>query len=158
MALAWAMVSTVIPRTAYDPGVDAALGLAFAFVSGLVFIRSAISDILDIQSDMLIGRETIPVLMGREKTKRLLDGITLVLSLVLALAWPAGWSPSLAFVLIPTVFYVWICLKVYDRKPGLSGALMRGFWVQAIWLRGQCLVVGLGRRHHESVERHGGKP
>jgi len=34
--------------------------VAFLFIFGIVFVRSAISDVLDIQGDRLIGRETIP--------------------------------------------------------------------------------------------------
>ena len=57
--------------------------VAFAFTAGIVFIRSALSDILDIQSDRLIGRETLPVLIGGKKTLLLLQGISGLLFVLL---------------------------------------------------------------------------
>ena len=61
-------------------GIDLSPGMAvaFLFTFALVFTRSAMSDILDIQSDKLLGRETIPVMIGKEKTQGVLKAILLI--------------------------------------------------------------------------------
>jgi 4-hydroxy-3-methylbut-2-enyl diphosphate reductase len=92
----------------------------------MVFIRSALSDILDIQSDRLIGRETLPVLIGEGKTFILLQGISGILFVLLCAAPSAEWSTSLSFFLLPCVFYIWICFKLYDRRSGFSGVVLEG--------------------------------
>ena len=46
----------------------------FAWSAGLVFVRTAFFDILDMQGDRLVGKETIPMLLGEKRSLRLLKG------------------------------------------------------------------------------------
>ena len=71
-AIAWAAVTSLLPWIEPGPAPTPGSRSPFFFITGIVFIRSALSDILDIQSDRLIGRETLPVLIGGEKTLLLL--------------------------------------------------------------------------------------
>ena len=125
-AVAWGAVAALLPRL--ETGLAPAPGLvvAFFFTAALVFIRSALSDILGIQSDRLIGLETIPVLIGEGRTFLLLQGISGLLFVLLLAASPAGWTTPLSFVLLSSVFYIWICFKLYDRRSGFSGVVMEG--------------------------------
>jgi len=92
----------------------------------MVFIRSAMSDILEIQNDKLIGRETIPVLIGKKQTKTVLKIISLILLAILFISYPAGWTSSLSLILLLCILYVWICFQLCDRRSGFSGAFMEG--------------------------------
>jgi len=126
MAMAWGTVAAVLPQMEIDLAITPGMIVAFLFVFTMVFIRSAMSDTLDIQSDRLIGRETIPVLIGKEYTQILLQGISVFLVILLVVAYPAGWVPSLSFVLLSCPFYVWICFKLCNRRSPLSGVVMEG--------------------------------
>jgi 4-hydroxy-3-methylbut-2-enyl diphosphate reductase len=126
MALAWAVVAAVLPRIEISLSVSPALIVAFLFSFSIVFMRSALSDIMDIQSDRLIGRETIPVLIGEEWTRLLVQGIAAALFILLVLAYAAGWSSSLSLMLLICVFYVWICLKLCDRRSTISAVVLEG--------------------------------
>jgi len=84
------------------------------------------SDTLDIQSDRLIGRETIPVLIGKEYTQILLQGILFFLVILLVIAYPAGWVSSLSLALLSCPFYIWICFKLCDRRSQLSSVILEG--------------------------------
>ena len=121
------------------PGV----AMAFFFIAGIVFIRSALSDILDIQSDRLIGRETLPVLIGEGKTLILLQGISGLLFVLLFAAHPAGWSTSLSFFLLTCVFYIWICFKLYDRRSGFSGVVLEGLLESSYIIAGVSALLWL---------------
>ena len=136
-AIAWAVVTALLPWL--EAGNDPTPGLivSFVFVAGIVFIRSALSDILDIQSDRLFGQETIPVLIGARRTLVLLQAVSALLFLLLAAAYPAGWAPSLSIVLLTSVFYIWICFKLYDRRSGFSGVVLEGI------LESSYIVAGL---------------
>ncbi len=142
-AIAWAAVTALLPwiETGHEP--TPGLAVSFLFVSGIVFIRSALSDILDIQSDRLIGRETIPVLIGEGKTLILLQGLSALLFLLLVAASPAGWSPSLSFFLLTSVFYIWICFKLYDRRSGFSGVVLEGLLESSYIVAGLSAVLWL---------------
>jgi len=125
-ATAWAAVTALLPWIETGPTLTPGVATAFFFIAGIVFIRSALSDILDIQSDRLIGRETLPVLIGGEKTLVLLQGISGLLFVLLFAAYPAGWATSLSFFLLTCIFYIWICFKLYDRRSGFSGVVLEG--------------------------------
>jgi (E)-4-hydroxy-3-methyl-but-2-enyl pyrophosphate reductase len=126
MATAWGTVTAILPALSNEHVFNAGLVVAFAFTFGMVFIRSAMSDILEIQSDKLIGRETIPVLIGKLHTKTVLKTISMILLAILFISYPAGWTSSLSLILVMCVLYVWICFQVCDRRSGLSGAVMEG--------------------------------
>ncbi|MGV8057085.1 MAG: 4-hydroxy-3-methylbut-2-enyl diphosphate reductase [Smithellaceae bacterium] len=126
MATAWGTVTAILPALSNGDAFNAGLVVAFLFTFGVVFIRSAISDILEIQNDKLIGRETIPVLIGKTHTKTLLKIIALILLTILLISYPAGWTSSLSLILLICILYVWICFQLCDRRSGLSGAFMEG--------------------------------
>jgi (E)-4-hydroxy-3-methyl-but-2-enyl pyrophosphate reductase len=125
-AVAWGAVAALLPRLETGLAPAPGLAVAFFFTAALVFIRSALSDILGIQSDRLIGRETIPVLIGEGRTFLLLQGISGLLFVLLLAASLAGWTTPLSFVLLSSVFYIWICFKLYDRRSAISGVVMEG--------------------------------
>jgi len=142
-ALAWAAVAALLPQFEIGLTITSGLVVAFLFTFGIVFVRSAISDILDIQSDRLIGRETIPVLIGKKPTQILLNVILVLLFVLLGISYPFGWTPSLSFALLICVFFMWIYLKLYDRRAAFSGVVQEGiletgyFWAgvsSLIWL------------------------
>jgi 4-hydroxy-3-methylbut-2-enyl diphosphate reductase len=137
MATAWGTVTAILPALNNNYSLHAALIIAFAFTFGVVFIRSAMSDILEIQSDKLIGRETIPVLFGKTPTLTLLKIISLILLVLLIISNPAGWTSSLSFFLITCILYIWICFQLCDRKAGFSGAVLEGL------LETSYIIVGL---------------
>jgi (E)-4-hydroxy-3-methyl-but-2-enyl pyrophosphate reductase len=126
MALAWAVVAAVLPQIQYSLVVTPGMMVAFVFTFGIVFIRSAMSDMMDIQSDRLLGRETIPVLIGKETTQRLLMGILVLLGILLVVAHPLGLTPTLSYALLLSVFFVWIYFRLYDRRAAFSGIVLEG--------------------------------
>ncbi len=143
MAAAWAVVAAVLPR--FEIGLTPAPGMivAFLFTFGIVFVRSAMSDILDIQSDRLIGRETIPVLIGEKRTQILLKGILILLSMLLVISSYSGWTSSVGFALLPCIFFVWIYSKLYDRRSAFSGVVQEGILETVYILAGLSSLIWL---------------
>lgn len=125
-AFAWGIATAVLPALSIGKDISAGTAVAFIFTFILVFIRSAMSDIMDMQSDKLLGRETIPVMIGKEKTQVLLKVILLILFVVLLAAPLAGSCSTLCLFLISCVLYVWICFGLCDRRAGFSGATIEG--------------------------------
>jgi len=126
MASAWGVVTAALPALNNDHIFSAATAVAFSFTFALVFIRSAMSDIMDIQSDKLLGRETIPVVIGKDKTQVLLKIIILILLIILLISGATGLCSSLSYFLVLCLLYIWICFRLCDRRAGLSGALVEG--------------------------------
>jgi 4-hydroxy-3-methylbut-2-enyl diphosphate reductase len=80
MAAAWALVIAVIPYVGWPLDISADMIVAALFIFSIVFVRSSLSDLIEIQSDRLLGRETIPVVIGENRTRKLLDAISLFLA------------------------------------------------------------------------------
>ncbi|HBJ75879.1 MAG TPA: 4-hydroxy-3-methylbut-2-enyl diphosphate reductase [Syntrophaceae bacterium] len=125
-AVAWGIATAILPAVSENQTFSAGMAVAFVFTFSLVFIRSAMSDIMDIQSDKLLGRETIPVIIGKEKTQVLLKIILMILLIILLISPTAGWTGPLSLFLVLCVLYIWICFRLCDRRSGLSGATIEG--------------------------------
>ncbi|HUH65490.1 MAG TPA: 4-hydroxy-3-methylbut-2-enyl diphosphate reductase, partial [Syntrophales bacterium] len=126
MALAWAAVVAVLPQFEVGLSVTAGMSVAFLFTFGIVFVRSAMSDILDLQSDRLIGRETIPVLIGEKATRILLEGILILLMFLLGVSYSLDWTSSVSIALLFSIFFIWIYFRLYDRRAAFSGVVQEG--------------------------------
>jgi 4-hydroxy-3-methylbut-2-enyl diphosphate reductase len=78
VALALAIISVVVPLWHYGWSWDRRAWAGVLFVAALVFARSTIQNIQDMQNDQVMGRETLPILIGRKATKIVLLGILAV--------------------------------------------------------------------------------
>ena len=126
MAAAWAASTALVPVLDGESYLQPAVVVSFLFAGGLVFIRSALSDVVDIQNDRFLGKETIPVVIGKKRTQILLKILIAGLLVLLFSAYPLGWTASVSFALTACVFYLWICLHLCDRRSELSGAALEG--------------------------------
>ncbi len=141
MAVAWAASTALLPVLDNEPYLQPSVIVSFLFVGGLVFTRSALSDVVDIQKDRFLGKETLPVVIGKERTQTLLKVLIALLLVLLVCAYPLGWTSSVAFTLTACVFYLWICLDLCDRRSELSGAVLEGLLETVYIIAGfSCLV------------------
>ncbi|MGZ3580528.1 MAG: 4-hydroxy-3-methylbut-2-enyl diphosphate reductase [Syntrophales bacterium] len=143
MALAWAAVVALLPQFEISLSVTSGMLVAFFFTLGIVFVRSAISDILDIQSDRLIGRETIPVLIGKKSTQILLQGILVLLVILLSVSNALGWTPSLSLALLVCISFMWIYFRLYVRRAAFSGVVQEGILETSYIIAGISSLVWL---------------
>lgn len=147
-ATAWALATVLIPRFAIGLEITAGTIVAFLFIFNIVFVKSALSDMIDIQSDRLVGRETIPVVVGEQNTRKLLQGTSIFTGIVLVLSVSAGYASSLSLVILISIFYIWICLKFYDRKARFSNIVLEGL------LGTNNIIAGFSAIVWFVVERH----
>jgi hypothetical protein len=66
------------------------------------------------------------VLIGKEITQTLLMGILVLLGILLVVAHPFGWTSTLSYALLISVFFIWIYFKLYDRRAAFSGVVLEG--------------------------------
>jgi len=71
VAMAWAFVTTLIPAWEAGPAGPTTMGV-LVFVLLLIYVRSALFDVFDVQADRLVGKETLPVFIGERRTLFLL--------------------------------------------------------------------------------------
>ena len=142
-AMAWAVVAALLPQFEISLTVTPGMMVAFLFTFGIVFACSAMSDTLDVQSDRLIGRETIPVLIGKKRTRILLNGMLFLLLILLIMSSLLRWTSSVSLALLTCVFFVWIYFKLYDRRSTFSGVVQGGIIETTYVLAGLASLVWL---------------
>jgi 4-hydroxy-3-methylbut-2-enyl diphosphate reductase len=110
IALAWAGVATLTAPLSTGFSVSPNLVATFFAVAALTLIRSASFDLRDIQGDLIVGKETIPIVLGKRRSQTLL-------LLLLAAA-------GAAFLVLPLVRVL----------PYLSYGLTAGLFYMGYWL------------------------
>jgi 4-hydroxybenzoate polyprenyltransferase len=66
IATAWGILTALLPSVAITGTINWINWLIFFWASGLVFVRTLFFDILDMQGDRLVGKETLAILLGEK--------------------------------------------------------------------------------------------
>ena len=125
-ALAWAVIAALLPALTHGSDGPAGTAVAFIFVLVLVFARCALFDILDEQGDLIVGKETIPIALGKKNTSRMLSGLLAGLMAMLALSALAGLAPGLAWLLILPPLGVALMQQAFHKNLLMPGAFGEG--------------------------------
>jgi 4-hydroxy-3-methylbut-2-enyl diphosphate reductase len=121
--IAWAGVTTILPHAPSLAQSTGAILFAFWVVFLLVLVRTSLLDLLDVQGDYLVGKETIVVLLGETRSVHFIRIVLFVLILSLLLGPLCGVSSRFAYVALPFVSaYAW-CLTIC-RKNLLKGGIL----------------------------------
>jgi len=116
VSMAWAWVIVLIPmlnRGVYFSYKSIAI-LAFVLVS--MFIRSVVFDILSIEGDRIVGRETIPILIGPKQTQTMLVILAVIISVFMFLSALFGLVPSLGYYLIFSPVFMVTCFYIFQKR------------------------------------------
>ncbi len=140
-ALAWAFMVALLPAVAEQRLDPWATPLAFAFTLVLLFARCALFDILDVQGDLIVGKETIPLFLGETKTRRLLLNLTLGLAAALLLAPLLTPVSSLAWALLLPVAGLGVMQVLLTRAWLMPGAISEGMVDLNFWLAGAAALA-----------------
>jgi len=109
VAVAMAVVLVGIPVLHARHPLDAHVWAAMTFVGALGFARTCIQNLLDIQKDRILGRETLPILIGRTPAKWVM-GVLLGLALLSAIL-TGPFRPFQALILTVSagypLFHMW---------------------------------------------------
>ncbi|WP_022667709.1 4-hydroxy-3-methylbut-2-enyl diphosphate reductase [Desulfospira joergensenii] len=120
ITLAWGIVTCILPAVS-NRGSFFLLALAFLFSTGLAFARTAFFDILAIQGDRISGKETLPILLGEQKSFHLIMGL-LIFDIVLMMgASFLGLLPENAFWLALVPLFMVLLIRVSKKDKLLSG-------------------------------------
>jgi 4-hydroxy-3-methylbut-2-enyl diphosphate reductase len=105
--LAWAAITSILPALSSAASIPWWQIAAFSCMSFLiVFVRSTLLDIRDIQGDRLVGKETIPIVLGTKRTLQLLVGAMAILVMLFVAAPLSGWLGPMHMVFLLGVTYL----------------------------------------------------
>ncbi len=100
IAIAWGVVTAILPALQHPGNVSGLATMAvFIWSACMVFVRTAFFDLLDIQGDRIVGKETIPVAFGEKQTRVLLKTMLITGAATLAAAGVLGIVPWFGYLL-----------------------------------------------------------
>ena len=133
IALAWGVVTAGMPAMTVEEGGLLTGLLAFMWASGIAFCRSAYFDILDMQGDRIVGKETIPILLGPLRSTILLKGALICVVALAIVANLLGIMSLLAYPLAIPPLLLWAIMKAGERGDMMPGIRME-FLVESLFL------------------------
>ncbi|MDX9818047.1 MAG: 4-hydroxy-3-methylbut-2-enyl diphosphate reductase [Desulfococcus multivorans] len=122
ISLAWGVVTALFPILAATGTVAWATIFTFIWSVAMVFVRTAFFEVLDMQGDQIVGKNTIPILLGKKQTLALLRLILLFVFVMLFLSVVFGVLPGLALALILCPIYLAVVMAFHRRayiRPGI---------------------------------------
>jgi len=126
VALAWGVVTSLLPPLAQEAKLLTGSFVAFFFSAILVFIRSTLYDFKDIQGDLMVGKETIPIVLGKRATEILVVWLLFLLGGMLIVAAPLKWTTTVSFLLLISLGYVVAYYFLYQKRILGRGFLFEG--------------------------------
>ncbi|MFO7666284.1 MAG: 4-hydroxy-3-methylbut-2-enyl diphosphate reductase [Desulfobacterales bacterium] len=119
ISAAWGIVTSLLPALSlpFKPGIF----IVFIWSVCMVFVRTAFFDILDMQGDRIVGRETIPILIGEKKTMRLLKYILVFMIAFLILSSSFNLVSKLGYIIFICPLFLFFMLTVYEQNYMLPG-------------------------------------
>ncbi|MDH5639311.1 MAG: UbiA family prenyltransferase, partial [Nitrospinota bacterium] len=113
----WAVVTVVIPALfAGLSAWSAPVMVAGLFVFSVAYIRTVVAGIRDMLGDRVMGRETIPILIGKERTKVFVGFMCVGLGGILLVSAWAGWTTGFGYWLLFSVGYTVFYLALYHLR------------------------------------------
>jgi 4-hydroxy-3-methylbut-2-enyl diphosphate reductase len=119
----WSVVATLLPALREGNDFNFKAFFAFSAVFALVFLRSALFDIVDIQGDRLVGEETLPIVIGEKRTRRLLVYLVSGLAIAFVVAPFLGLATGFSYILLITCGYMGLSLFIHRRELLRPGSL-----------------------------------
>lgn len=136
-AVMWAAVIAIIPiLESFDMHWTNVL-ITFLFVLMMAFVRAAFFDILEVQGDLVVGVETLPIMLGEKKTLRLLKTIITCAAIVLVIAPLIGAVGNFSYLMLIPLFALSILLVFYQKGRIQNGPMLE------YMIEGNFLLTGL---------------
>ncbi|WP_209682959.1 UbiA family prenyltransferase [Methanohalophilus levihalophilus] len=135
IAFAWAFTPGLLPALIYDVQYSIGVLIALCYFFLLVFINTVVFDMRDIEGDSLSGIDTIPVLMGAEKTRMMLIALTIIFGVGMLFFGVSSLSIPALVVLVVGIFYA-LTYVLFSDRIGQTNAICD------VMADGQFIILG----------------
>lgn len=109
----WIIITILVPMAAGVPSLPALVSLS-ALIFALVFLRTALMDLIAFQGDLILGRETLPIMIGT-RSMRLISAVISVTGIAIFGAMTAMHHDWRFLLLAATIIYYQILMIIIKR-------------------------------------------
>ncbi len=120
IAIAWGIVTSLLPAIV-NSGRFLPTLVTVAFSTGLVFARTAFFDVLAIQGDRITGKETLPILLGAQKSYLLIQYVLTFEIFIILLVHGLELFGKNVFWLAFVPLFMLLLIRLYKKDSLLSG-------------------------------------
>jgi len=140
-ALACGIISSLLPIIGWPKPFWPGVLISFLFVSSMCYVRSGLFDILNIQGDLIVGRETLPIALGEEKALNLLLLINTFFGIFILVATSIGIISNLGLLLIICFVSSFIYLTAYQKGWMRDGSRLQAIAESNLLLPGLLALI-----------------
>ena len=115
-AIGWTSVVSIFPILGNECKFSLAAILASLVVFILSYVRALIFDTLQVQGDLIVGTETLPIIIGEKKALFLIKLMLIFCSLLLIGAGITKVFPYFSYIMLVPVFGLCLCTIAYEKK------------------------------------------
>jgi (E)-4-hydroxy-3-methyl-but-2-enyl pyrophosphate reductase len=137
MALAWGMVVVFIPYMFGMEKNTMAFIFCFALVAILVFLRSILLDVRDLEGDIALGKETIPIVLGSRICQVMIRVMLVIIIVIPVSGWIFNILPVSSLLLVILLPYLLLHYPISNRQVLYQSLSYDGY------LDGQFLLSGM---------------
>ncbi len=125
LASGWTFSMACLPALAAPESISSGWVVSIFVAFGLIFFRTGLMELRDIQGDRIVGKKTLPIFLGKAQTEALLGAICAALAVLLLSASANGWvEPLFGYLMLAPIVYAGGCLYLYTQKIlGHSGLM-----------------------------------
>ena len=136
-SLAWVAVISVLPLLGIRHIVWSSVIIAALIVFTMSFARSIIFDVFQVQGDLIVGTETLPITLGEKKCLVLLKITLLFAGFMLGLSPLFGLASPFSYLILFPLFGLSLCLLAYERHwlypgPTLEALVESNFFLTGL--------------------------
>jgi 4-hydroxy-3-methylbut-2-enyl diphosphate reductase len=109
----------------------------------LVFVRTAFFEVLDMQGDRIVGKETIPILLGARRSMQVLKRMLLFLTAMVLFVSVSGIFTSLGYSLAICPIIMLLVILANEKEVMLPGIKLEFILESTVVLSGVITLVWL---------------
>gem|GEM_PF-5992902 len=82
----------------------------------LSYVRALIFDVFQIQGNLIVGTETLPIIIGERKALTFIRILLIFLASILLIAGLSKIFPYFSYIMLIPIFGLFLCTVAYEKK------------------------------------------
>ncbi len=125
-ALAWVAVMVFLPLFSGSPGPVLNIVVAAIVVFSFGYARAVLFSLFQLQGDLMVGTETLPITLGEKRTLTLFKRSLLSTALLLVCSTLLGLVGSIFYLMLIPLLTLLLCLYTYEKQWLSPGIVLEG--------------------------------
>jgi 4-hydroxy-3-methylbut-2-enyl diphosphate reductase len=122
-ALAWVAVITILPMLETRAGTFLSVIISGLIVFSWSYARAIFFSLFQLQGDLMVGSETLPITLGERRTFLLLKIVLISSAFILIVNPIVGIAGSISYLMLVPLFTLLLSIVAYERQwlyPGIA--------------------------------------